>query len=282
MDELSDKFTKASINSTTAENHHTPKPIVALDDFALFSKLPLEIRRMIWREAVPRRYVKIDLDWHPDIAPPLVSINTLIMRTKIAPITLSINQESRSETQLFYHIIYPKVALDPRYNNEGDSPLVINPDKDVVSFSTIGISPYMEDFHKWLTYLDQNLPGGTASIKHLETRDCTIPTSTSKSTSSVSAQTIKEGRNIFDRLLLRFPGLEKLTLSFADGHCPCCVAGHPTPSFSGWLSKLPWNSKVPESEVSIDWECCGKTVGKRAVAPCELRSCHICSSIPTN
>lgn len=109
------------------ERHRTPAEPATLDCFTPFPKLPIELRRMIWKTALPPpRLVSLNLMWHEeqmpgldpspnDPDPPFAWTTTyfdeyLTPPEKTASITLSINQESRNETRLYNNFIFSRAG----------------------------------------------------------------------------------------------------------------------------------------------------------------------------
>jgi hypothetical protein len=78
--------------------------------FLLFSKLPLELRRKIWRATFTPRHVDLSI-YDCVVTPrPRWSINIDKHRLPYLPITLSVNRESRAETLQYYCYLFDNHA----------------------------------------------------------------------------------------------------------------------------------------------------------------------------
>lgn len=127
-----------------------------LQKFECFSKLSPEIRRMIWRECYPKGR-KIQLYLHrkkedSKFHPPL-------------PVTLHINQDSRSVTITDYLLMWPNTMWGTP-ERKGSRPICLNPTRDIASFNAMSMmNPY---FITWLAVQRYSNPRLFDRIEHLE------------------------------------------------------------------------------------------------------------------
>jgi hypothetical protein len=113
-----------------------------LDSFALFPKLPIELRLKVWRNTFPRgRYVDLD-DYHGFPIYSSIKTNGPFGKEPCPPIALSVNKESRRETLRHYIIVFLEDPLPRRifYNPSLDAAYV----EDMVPWQGRAYSPYFK------------------------------------------------------------------------------------------------------------------------------------------
>lgn len=119
-------------------------------EFKVFPKLPIELRRLIWRATFPGpRLVRIRFN---------LASETFSSPTKF-PIALGICSESRRETMRFYMRLFSsKVAID--YPRDERARIWFNPSVDVAflsDYTDIGLSCYAVDAFPRLVHFAEDL-----------------------------------------------------------------------------------------------------------------------------
>ncbi|KUJ18958.1 uncharacterized protein LY89DRAFT_717455 [Mollisia scopiformis] len=155
--------------------------------FHQFAKLPVELRLKIWRETFPPgRHVNLETGYGVDGAF-VESVFDLVGRDHEAfqfpdrfarkyiqliqrpmPIALSVNHESRKEALSQYVVLFQSDVPEIKAGRAKvqDRPFCFAPARD-----SLIIAPhylYNSWMNKWLAYIDQELPGGLASIRSLQ------------------------------------------------------------------------------------------------------------------
>ena len=173
--------------------------------FTLFPKLPLELRRKVWRESFPAgRHVS--LDTNSGSSPRL-------------PTSLRVNRESRAETLRFYIVLFKSdLHKDKKITQQNEIPFCFNPARDSLwlSISFLPMRPnYKTDsLNAWMDYIDNKLPGGCHSIQILELRKITIASMYSAPGRWFAEAKYKSTSG--KRGLEWFSGLDRLMLTVAE------------------------------------------------------------------
>jgi len=186
--------------------------------FTLFPKLPLELRRQIWRATFEPRHVDLSIHEcnhsnrliHESFEPVLPYI----------PIALSVNRESRTEALQYYCYIFDN------YANTSLEPIELHPP---VSFNPRIDSAYIADhwcwdsvegayrkylFGKLLSYIDSVAPGGIGALQRLHVQG--IEWRGESKLSLDSGQLSGSGILDVANTIFRFPGLKELQLEMCS------------------------------------------------------------------
>jgi hypothetical protein len=205
----------------------------ALNTFHRFSKLPLELQRMIWQECIPERYINLGLLWHWEHLPDAeldnpddeweIDIMGRGPPPKHRVPTLLINRESYEETMLYHRLydtkVFSKDAFsslelrlmevladfnDPRWL----APMLINARKDSFFFQFEQVYKYKTEFIQWIRELGLQLPGRIGSITELEIQDI----------GRCDGPMLDDELNFLKGLVREFPGIRRLCLTTTDDH----------------------------------------------------------------
>jgi hypothetical protein len=138
--------------------------------FLLFSKLPLELRRKIWRATFTPRHVDLSI-YDCVVTPrPRWSINIDKHRLPYLPITLSVNRESRAETLQYYCYLF-----DNHANSSPDlkglmPPVCFSPrlDSGYISYAMTSVREFPLELGNLVSYIDSLAPGGIGALQRLE------------------------------------------------------------------------------------------------------------------
>jgi hypothetical protein len=165
-----------------------PDPEVTLFEqitrqFTLFSKLPVELRLSVWKDAFsPARHVDLagpcletyakdpSRDNIPDSWLRYLRGGNHQSRNNLKayfPFTLAVNQESRAETQKHYAVTFPKDVLHDLcgHDNCEPLPLWVNPDIDSIFISQ---SVKGESLGEMVEYISQTAPKVLQRIRALK------------------------------------------------------------------------------------------------------------------
>jgi 2EXR family len=181
-----------------------------LQEFTLFPKLPLEIRRKIWSSTFEKRHIDLDIrslfrgimgDQEESEAPPVPFL----------PATLHVNQESRGETLRKYHAVYIPSTL---FNSEDRmySPGWINPSLDSIFFRHAPAICDFKDYMKWFEHICMCIPDGLKSFQELEVRHVWL---TCDHTDEEEETTEEKVARLFAHVV-KFTGLKTVVLT-GDG-----------------------------------------------------------------
>ncbi|CZR56864.1 uncharacterized protein PAC_06753 [Phialocephala subalpina] len=145
-----------------------------LKDFQLFADLPIEIRRMIWRECFPNsRSVNITPPCHVRVCHRSYCRPQTRARRYPLPITLHINSESRQETLQNYTIILWKISENERQVSQQ---LVFDPKRDNLYLRCCcAMGPMISDLDRkklsrWIKFLQNAAPNAFERIERIEIR----------------------------------------------------------------------------------------------------------------
>jgi hypothetical protein len=131
MDEVIDAFELLALELPDPEQELSPQNLgPKLETFTIFPKLPIELRRMIWRLTFPSRRMI-------DLTLALQHLGRFCTRRRPAdpklPVALHVNQESRSIALKTYYILFQQ---QPRWVNKrqptGMRPICFDPRVDLV------------------------------------------------------------------------------------------------------------------------------------------------------
>jgi hypothetical protein len=141
--------------------------IKAPDTFTLFPRLPIELRLKIWRLGFPRGRQVSFAAFAPGISPK----DSEVIRKKDLlgsplPITLFVNNESRTETMKHYLMVSRRYTDRLRTVNE--EPFCYNPNLDLAWIAPLTI---LGHYHtNWMGYLKSKAPEAFSKTKVLEVR----------------------------------------------------------------------------------------------------------------
>lgn len=128
--------------TSTIKGFIIPQELIFLEKFTFFPRLPLELRRKIWRATFPdpQTVVRAEslFNYLPRMEFSYSSDKFLALvkdhKVKIRPVALRVNSESRAEALMAYGtVLPPKVFSSPAAINEIIFPLCFAPGKDSIS-----------------------------------------------------------------------------------------------------------------------------------------------------
>ncbi|CZT04354.1 uncharacterized protein RAG0_10852 [Rhynchosporium agropyri] len=135
--------------------------LTLLDKFTVFPKLPLEIRRKIWRESAEERVVTVkDASTWVDIDGTQTWVYGVKGGTYTLPTMMLVSQESRAEGNTIYHWTFgQRLGRPAPFNFSLDTLLIDGPD-GASNFNTFIDSPNIKDHylaHEELKLMQANL-----------------------------------------------------------------------------------------------------------------------------
>lgn len=179
-----------------------------LNNFTLFSKLPIEVRLMIWRLSVRVGHLSIQNTPFKDYGE---ASELWDSEEKAAlPATLRVNKESRLETLRKCFLIYPhEVAASYSFSRRGTRPIYANPATDLCWLEFVTLIHSQKEIYDWLSSLQIKEPRFLPSVTRLEVRDFWFE-SFFKTIIAQNYNSSRERRVVYFAALLQFSGLKQI------------------------------------------------------------------------